>query len=117
MAECIRTDGISEEMLFETLAHQRRRHVLDLLSDRSSPAALADLATDVAARETDATAGEVSAGVKERVHAALYHVHVPKLAAVDLVRYDRDRNVVALSADGDRVTRWAANRSVASADD
>jgi len=81
--------------LFDALAHRYRRFALAALSSRDEPMALADLAVDVAKRETGDTGEWVSKERAREIEISLYHVHVPKLEDVGLVEYDRDRNTVA----------------------
>ena len=88
-----------DSVLFRCLSHSRRRHVLDCLNESERPLALADLAEDVADRETDAPRAEIADEAVTDVHVALHHNHVPKLVDAGLVDYDRERNVVALTDD------------------
>lgn len=39
----------------------------------------------------------------ERVEASLHHVHLPKLADANAIRYDPDAGTVAITEDGERV--------------
>lgn len=89
-------DGRRVNSVYDCLSHPRRRYALHRLIEAGEPLALADLAADVAASETDLKAGEVPTDTVENVHVSLHHVHVPKLAAASLVRYDTDRKVVEL---------------------
>lgn len=68
--------------------------------------ALSDLADEIAGWEAGTETEEVPRSAVERVHVSLYHAHVPKLADAGIVNYDRDRDVVALSADGERLERF-----------
>lgn len=84
---------------YALLADERRRHCLRCLADREDPMGLADLAREVAARERDAPVADVPTASVQRVHVDLYHVHVPKLAAENVVLFDRERNAVSLADD------------------
>jgi len=75
---------------FELLAPERRWLALTVLVERSSRIDLADLAADVAERESDATVREV--------RIALHHAHLPKLAAAGVVDYDPTTNTVVPTA-------------------
>lgn len=80
----------------DSLVHPRRRYVVSRLREAARPLELTELAEYVAEEEADAREDEVSV---ERVNDAridLYHSHIPKLADVGLVRYDRKRKVVEL---------------------
>lgn len=106
--EAIRGSQTSAETLtldevFDVLANQRRRHVLHSLRDRQLPVTLIDLAKDVATREQETLNGDVPPEEVSRVHLALYHSHIPKLADANIVDYSRERDAVTLSVETDRV--------------
>lgn len=61
--------------------------------------ALADLADEVAARENGTPITQTSAEEVKRIYISLYHTHVPKLEAADVVRYSQDQDMVALEAE------------------
>ncbi|WP_121822707.1 DUF7344 domain-containing protein [Halostella salina] len=91
-------DGSATEdrdALFDALSHRYRRFAIDALDSCDGSLALADLAAEVAERDAESDAS-VPDHVR-RVEVELYHVHVPKLAAIGVVRFDRDRNVVGLT--------------------
>lgn len=73
------------------LKHRHRRYVLYRLKHGEREQSLADLAEYVAKREPRGTEEIV-----DDVHRSLYHVHVPKLAAADLVEWGPDDEMVAL---------------------
>lgn len=77
------TDAEIDELL-ATLAHRRRRRALRRLRERGEPVETAALAGTLATDE-DGTA----------VLTELVHRHLPKLADVGLVRWDREAGVVA----------------------
>lgn len=102
-------DG-DEASVYRALAHSRRRRVLDVLSESDSPMALADLAADIASRESkesEETADEASI---ERVQISLYHNHVPKLADASIVEFNASKRTVSLD-DSER-SRSIRNRLV-----
>ena len=87
------------DALLDALSHRYRRFVVAALEDSGQPLALADLAADVAARDT------AESPTIERIRTIkieLYHVHVPKLAETGLVAFDRDRNVVRSTEQSER---------------
>lgn len=82
----------SENEWFGLLASGRRRAVLQVLLDRSGPAAFDDLARAVAEREagrSGATAPDVRS-----VSISLYHRDLPRMAASGLLEYDAERDRV-----------------------
>lgn len=76
MASSERSLDSEEARVHRVLAHTRRRHVLDVLSESDSPMTLADLAADIASRESDETADREYI---EQVQISLYHNHIPTL--------------------------------------
>jgi hypothetical protein len=72
------------------LASERRRLALSVLSERSSPVALEELADEIARRERDLD--ENDAESVRRVRTTLHHVHLPKLADRDFLQYDTRSN-------------------------
>ena len=70
--------------VYDALCHPRRRYVCHLLSedDRWS---VAEWAERIAAWEADVPGDAVTEHRRERVAVSLYHSHLPKLAADDVV--------------------------------
>lgn len=107
-------DVAATESVFESLAHQRRRHAIrSLAADGDSMAdgestPVRTLARDVAGRECDeADSGFPPAGA-EAVHTALYHQHLPKLEAAGTVEFDREHEEVSLTGEGEEARRVLA---------
>lgn len=74
------------------LTDERRRIALEVLSDRVGPVPLDELATEVAARESERET--VDSAAVERAAIALHHNHLPRLAATDIVEYDAETRQV-----------------------
>jgi len=85
------------DALYHVLSASRRRFVLRLLGDHSTPMALADVADELAAWERDADLTEVPAADVKSVYMSLYHVHVPKMEDAGVVEYGQQRDAVALA--------------------
>lgn len=92
--------------VFDALAKERRRVVLDSLAEAEPPVPVDDLARRVAARERRgdrAGEGEPGPGPPEgavrRAHVSLHHTHLPKLEEAGLLDYDPDDQVVREAAD------------------
>lgn len=96
MTECEQAH-LTADTVLRMLANRHRRHALRSLSTTEKPMALADLANEVAVRETGSSSSDVSADAVTRIYLELFHAQIPKLADEQLVCYDRDRNVVSLS--------------------
>lgn len=83
--------GLSELTTTErhrVLASDRRRVALDVLDTRRGPLDLDDLAALVAAEEHDRDTPTDK--TVEQTAISLHHVHLPKLEAAGVVRYDAD---------------------------
>lgn len=82
------TDGpmeLTENDRHLLLAADRRRQAVDLLSGKTTPVDLEELASGIAARENGIDAeGEAV----DRVATALHHIHLPKLDEVGILSYD-----------------------------
>ena len=85
---------LSAEVLFDVLSSSHRRYVLSYLADASAPTKIDDLAYHVAAWDFDVSLAEISDDDAREVEILLYHVHLPKLAAADLVTYDAESGIV-----------------------
>lgn len=94
-------DDVSLDAVFDVLGNARRRHVLYALADAEAPVGVADVVDrlcEFEGTETDDQRG--------RVAMSLYHVHLPKLAAADLVDFDPDRETVEPTAWPDALTAF-----------
>lgn len=85
------------DRLYDVLDHERRRFVLLSLLEHGT-LSLADLAELIADRDHDVAFPEVPEEAVLRIYASLHHNHLPKLAEVDLVAYDEESELIALSA-------------------
>lgn len=90
-----RTDGNTDDVdrLARLLSDERRRLALAVLAEAGGPVSLGTLARLVARREMGREGGRVD-DLATAVEISLYHRDVPKLDGVDLVDWDRERDVV-----------------------
>lgn len=77
------------------LSDSTRRHLLALLEDDDGMT-VSELATRIVAREHDVRPENVDEKTRDRVVVALIHKHLPMLEEHDVIRYDRNRDTVAL---------------------
>jgi hypothetical protein len=82
--------------LFDLLASGHRRAVIAVLEDRGRVDEL-ELATAVAARLEGISPDRIGPRERVRERTALVHVHLPKLAAADVVAWDRTAGTVRLT--------------------
>jgi DNA-binding transcriptional ArsR family regulator len=109
----------SKDDLFQILSNSRRRYIIYYLSQEGDALSLKDLATKIAAVESDVPEAEITSDERQRVYISLYQTHLPKLEEADIVTYDEDERTVALTddvldsgffwmddVDGDAPTSW-----------
>lgn len=85
---------------FEILKNERRRYVLEYLSNADETVTLSDLADYIAAIENDSTVEDVTSSERKRVYVALYQFHLPKMDRMGVIEYDKDRGDVSLVQKG-----------------
>lgn len=88
---------VDTDEVIRSLGSRRRRYVLSLLSDRSVPMALADVAIDVTSWELDADRDELSNEAIRSVEISLYHTDGPVLADAGLLKYDPEKRTIELT--------------------
>lgn len=85
---------LANDDMFEALAHQRRRYLLYSMLDGDG-CSLRELAGRVADWESSSDGDDADEDDVERVYASLYHAHVPKLADLGIVEFDRRDETIA----------------------
>ncbi|WP_266082494.1 DUF7344 domain-containing protein [Haladaptatus caseinilyticus] len=83
---------VSESILelqpvFEAIAHPRRRYLVYTLAEETEWS-LDDLATKLAAWETDTAETNIATLARQELYTSLYHSHVPKLVDLDVIEFD-----------------------------
>jgi hypothetical protein len=89
--------------VFTALGHPRRRYLIYALSTRANDETLTEIARKLTAWEQDVRADEVSEEDRRRVHASLYHSHVPKLADLGIIEYETDENIIIRASNIEQV--------------
>ena len=90
---------LTESERYWLLSDERRRALLEILDDGPAPLHRDELASALAEREAG---GAVAADEHRAVVVALHHNHLPRLADLGLVDYDRASGLVEPRAD----SRW-----------
>lgn len=80
--------------VLEALANDRRRTVLSVLTQESTPLDARALASRVGAREADVSVPEVPDETVDSILTTLHHVHLPVLADAGLVECDTEQKLV-----------------------
>ncbi|WP_129115011.1 DUF7344 domain-containing protein [Halegenticoccus tardaugens] len=90
------------QYVFDALAHTRRRYLLYTLLEKRAWT-LTELATKIAAWERDVSEDAVTAADRDRVYVSLLHLHVPKLAADDIVTFSSDEETIEKGPNAEQV--------------
>lgn len=98
-------EAVSVDMIFDAFSDERRQRAL-LHLRHAGPVPLVDLAEHVAAWENNTTIGTVSREARSRVYTGLYHSHVPRLADMGIVEYDRETDMVSLTSEADVIAPY-----------
>lgn len=88
---------LSVDVLCSLLTHIRRRATIRHLRESDGPVRMSDLAFAVAASVMDTPNSQVPMETARCVRNSLYHVHLPKLEASNVVDFDQDQNTVEAS--------------------
>lgn len=110
---------LSKDDTFHILQNERRRRVLQYLSEADGAVDMRDIAEQVAAWEHGTTVQQLTSDQRQRVYIALYQSHLPKLADFGLITYNRSRGVVERTPLADQISWYldgeeTAERPVAS---
>ena len=79
---------LSESQRHSLLAADRRRVILDVLAERTTPIGLEDLAAAVAARQSDSEAPAKKTVARTSI--SLHHNHLPKMDDLGVIEYRAD---------------------------
>lgn len=83
--------SIGFDQLFEILKNQRRRRVLQYLTEVNEEVTLAELAEEIAARETGKDVKQITSQERKRVYVGLYQCHLPKMEDYGAISYNKPR--------------------------
>lgn len=85
---------IEMDQVFGVLKNKRRRYVLKFLSSAEGEITLSDLAEQIAAWECDKEVSQISSQERKRVYVGLYQCHLPKMADVSAITYNKQRGKI-----------------------
>lgn len=97
---------LSQDIVFDILSSPRRRYVLYHLRTADQTVQLTDLAEEVAAWENDTEPSEITEQERKRVYVSLYQTHIPRLAEVGLIEYDKDSGRIALAEQAKDIDKY-----------
>jgi len=94
---------LSRSEVFALLGNERRRYLLQYLTNVDPPVELGELATRIAAMEHGIAVGRVDSNQRKRVYTTLQQLHLPRLDEAGIVDYDADRGLVDRTEHTDRL--------------
>jgi hypothetical protein len=80
--------------IFEILKNDRRRAVLRYMGEVDSEVRLGELAEQIAAWECDKDVAQITSSERKRVYVGLYQSHLPKMADVGAISYNKPRGKI-----------------------
>jgi DNA-binding transcriptional ArsR family regulator len=91
----LRSDVLPAEQVYAILANERRRRALEQLGSAGGAVTVHELSTLVAGRETGESPPPKRS--RESVYTSLVQTHLPKLAELGVIEYDRETQTIELS--------------------
>ncbi|MFW6384733.1 MAG: DUF7344 domain-containing protein [Halodesulfurarchaeum sp.] len=79
------------DQVFEVLKNQRRRYVLQYLTEEDDEVSIGELAEQIAAWEYGKDVRQISSQERKRVYVGLYQCHLPKMDDVGAISYNKPR--------------------------
>ncbi len=101
-------DELSVDTVLRLFGERRRRLIVNRLSQHDVALPLADVAKEVVAEKNDVALPETDDDVVLSVYLALYHNDIPRLEDHGIVEYEREKDVVRLSGDSERLLELLA---------
>jgi hypothetical protein len=83
--------------------------VLYYLRKDEGPVAVQELAEEIAAMENDVEVAELTSQQRKRVYVSLYQTHLPKMAQMNAIEYDKDAGTVQLTNQTNNIDRYLTN--------
>ncbi|WP_049901136.1 hypothetical protein [Natrinema sp. J7-1] len=87
-----RTDPLEESEVFHILGNDRRRAIVQLLAEEGGQIDVSDVATEIAATESDTT--PVPNNLYKSVYVSLQQTHLPQLEEDAVIEYDSDAKTI-----------------------
>lgn len=100
------TEPLTPDGVFELLSNHRRRMVLYYLRTNGGSVDMQELATEIASMENDVPVDELTSQQRKRVYVSLYQTHLPKMAEMNTIEYDKDSGVVRLAERADDIDEY-----------
>lgn len=91
------SEPLVPDEIFEILSNHRRRMVLYYLRQHGNSAAVKELAEEIAAMENEVAVEDVTSEQRKRVYVSLYQTHLPMMADLNVIDYDKEAGAVRLA--------------------
>lgn len=95
---------LAESDIHDILRNDRRRAVIEFLTDHDGRATIRDLSEHIAMLESDES--PPPRNVRQSVYVSLHQTHLPKLDGLDVIGYDTDSKEVELRDQADQVRAY-----------
>jgi len=99
-----RTESLAESEVFHILGNDRRRAIVQLLAAESGQVDVSDIASEIAASETDTT--PVPNNLYKSVYVSLQQTHLPQLQEDAVIEYDSDAKTIQPGPNFDDVLQY-----------
>ncbi|OAQ54402.1 hypothetical protein HTG_02320 [Natrinema mahii] len=99
-----RADPLAESEVFHILGNDRRRAIVQLLAEDGGQTDVSDVATEIAATESDTT--PVPNNLYKSVYVSLQQTHLPQLEEDDVIEYDSDAKTIRPGRHFDEVLQY-----------
>ncbi|WP_436346887.1 DUF7344 domain-containing protein [Natronorubrum sp. FCH18a] len=99
-----RSESLAESEVFHILGNDRRRAIVQLLAQESGQVDVSDIASEIAASETDTT--PVPNNLYKSVYVSLQQTHLPQLQEDAVIEYDSDAKTIQRGPNFDDVLQY-----------
>ncbi|MFC6718252.1 ArsR family transcriptional regulator [Natrialbaceae archaeon GCM10025810] len=102
-----RSGSLEESEVFHILGNDRRRAIVQLLASRSDRLDVSDVATEIAASESDSAS--VPNNLYKSVYVSLQQTHLPQLEEDAVIEYDSDAKTIEPGSNFESVLQYIDN--------
>ncbi|MXV61089.1 ArsR family transcriptional regulator [Natronorubrum sp. JWXQ-INN-674] len=99
-----RSESLEESEVFHILGNDRRRAIVQLLAAESGQVDVSDIASEIAADESDTT--PVPNNLYKSVYVSLQQTHLPQLQEDAVIEYDSDAKTIQPGPNYDDVLQY-----------
>ncbi|MUV88618.1 hypothetical protein GJ629_00860 [Halapricum sp. CBA1109] len=100
------SEELTPDDIFEILSNHRRRMVLYYLRRTGGTADVTELAGEIASMENGVPVEDLTSQQRKRVYVSLYQTHLPKMAQMNAIEYDKDAGTVRLTDRTNNIDRY-----------